>query len=89
MLGMARKTKTEKLETIKEQLERLQKEHDEIEQDLFKEVGKYVTKKLNSTNLDEIKAQIDALVQYDLNHTDNAKVKNEDEPAYNSTPNQS
>ena len=86
---MARKTKTEKLETIKEQLERLQREHDEIEQELFKEVGKYVTKKLNSTDLDEIKTQIDTLIQYDLNHTDNAEVKNGDEPTYNTPTNQS
>lgn len=86
---MARKSKTEKLETIKEQLERLQKEHDEIEQELFKEVGKYVTKKLNSNDLDEIKSQIDTLIQYDLNHTDNAEVKNEDEPTYNTPTNQS
>ncbi|MDI3236177.1 hypothetical protein QK289_14275 [Exiguobacterium antarcticum] len=86
---MARKTKTEKLETLTEQIARLQREHAELEQELFTEVGKYVSKKLDSNDFEEIKNKIDLLVQYDLNHTDNAVVKSEDEPSYTTQPERS
>jgi len=79
---MARKSKSKKLETLTEQIARLQLEANELQEEMFLDVGKYVSEKVGSNDFETIKDKIDTLFEYDLKHTQKDEYKNEDEVPY-------